>query len=159
MNVDIICVGTLKEKYLREADAEYRKRLSRFGKIAVTSVKEVKLPGKPSPAQEVAAIQEEGRAIIGRIGRRTFTIALDIKGKSLTSEGFAAEIAALQGSGVSSFTFIIGGSMGLSDEVLKEADMRLSFSPMTFPHQLARIILEEQLYRACKINSGETYHK
>ena len=159
MNIEIICVGTLKEKYLQEADAEYRKRLSRYGKVSVIQIKESRLAAKQGPAPVAAAVAEEGRAILSRIAKQTFTIALDIKGASYSSEEFAEEIASLQRNGVSHFTFIIGGSTGLSGEVLSAADMRLSFSRMTFPHQLARIILEEQLYRACKINSGETYHK
>ena len=159
MNIEIICVGTLKEKYLQDADAEYRKRLSRYGKVSVTQIKESRLPAKASPAQEAAAVEEEGSSILTKIGKQTFIIALDIKGKAYSSEEFAGEIASLQKSGISHFTFLIGGSMGLSGAVLGAADMRLSFSRMTFPHQLMRIILEEQLYRASKINSGETYHK
>ncbi|MDR1068259.1 MAG: 23S rRNA (pseudouridine(1915)-N(3))-methyltransferase RlmH [Clostridiales Family XIII bacterium] len=160
LKINIICVGSLKEAYLRDAAAEYLKRLSRYAKITVTEAKEARLPANASRADEEAVKNAEGAAILGKIGvGPQYVIALDVRGESLSSERFARRIRELSASGTSSIAFIIGGSLGLSDDVLQAADFRLSFSPMTFPHQLMRVILLEQIYRAGKINSGESYHK
>ena len=160
MNIEIICVGKLKEKYWQDAADEYLKRLGRFAKLTVTELPEERLRGN-SPADEAAVIKAEGEAILAKLqpGPQSFVIALAFNGSRLTSEGLAEKISALGLEGKSRVVFVIGGSLGLSAEVLKAADMRLSFSDFTFPHQLMRVILLEQIYRAFKINSGETYHK
>lgn len=147
MNIDVVCVGTLKEKYWKAAVEEYSTRLSKYGKLQIVQVK------------EAPDIIKEGKTILGKIKERSYVIALDVKGKSLPSEGLAKKMASLALSGKSHITFIIGGSDGLSDDVLSRADYRLSFSEMTFPHQMMRVILLEQVYRAYKINNNETYHK
>lgn len=147
MNIDIVCVGTLKEKYWKAAVEEYSTRLSKYGKLQIIQVK------------EASDITKEGAFILGKLKDRSYIIALDVKGKSLSSEKLAEKMASLALSGKSHCTFIIGGSCGLSDEVLQRADLRLSFSEMTFPHQMMRVILLEQIYRAYKINNNETYHK
>jgi 23S rRNA (pseudouridine1915-N3)-methyltransferase len=167
MNIKIVCTGTLKERYWREAEGEYLKRLSRFAKLEIVEIKEA-VPGsksgsKPSPAEEETARRTEGEAILRAVTKagkkQGFIIALDIKGKDLNSEELAARIAAIGLGGQPTITFIIGGSTGLSSEVIDKSDLRLSFGQKTYPHQMMRIILEEQIYRAFKINAGETYHK
>ncbi len=163
MNIDIICIGKLKEKYWTEACREYEKRLGRFGKAVVWELPESRLPDNASSAQEQAVKEAEGKSILAKIealGRtQTYVFALDPRGKTLSSEGFAEKLAWIALNGKSRVAFVIGGSLGLSDEVRKEADDMLSFSAMTFPHQLFRVMLLEQVYRAFKINAGEKYHK
>ena len=159
MNIEIICVGKLKESYWRDAAAEYSKRLGRFCKLEIIELPESRLPDKAGPAEEQAVIRTESEAISAKIGKDSYVIALDVRGKKLDSPGLAEKIAALQLGGKSKISFIIGGSLGLSEELLQSADYRLSFSDMTFPHQLMRVILLEQIYRAFKINANETYHK
>jgi len=163
MNIDVICIGKLKEKYWTEAVKEYEKRLSRFGKVNIWELPESRLADNASPAQEEAVKEAEGKSILAKIeglGRQqTYVFALDPRGKTLSSEGFAEKLAWIGLNGKSRVAFIIGGSLGLSDEVRKSADDLLSFSSMTFPHQLFRVMLLEQVYRAFKINAGEKYHK
>ena len=163
MNIDVICIGKLKETYWTGAVAEYGKRLGRFCKLNVLELPESRLPDNASPAQEEEVKRAEGQAILAKIegpGRgQTFIFALDPRGKQLSSEGFAEKLAQTALNGKSRIVFVIGGSLGLSDEVRKAADSLLSFSSMTFPHQLFRVMLLEQIYRACKINAGEKYHK
>ena len=149
MNISIICVGKLKEKYWQDAAAEYLKRLSRFAKVEIIELSESKTDD----------IGEESAAIISHIPKASFVVALDVLGKSLSSEGLADFISEKVVFGISHISFIIGGSNGFNDEVRKTADLRLSFSSFTFPHQLMRVILLEQIYRAFKINAGEKYHK
>ena len=160
MTIEIICVGKLKERYWQEAAAEYVKRLGRFGRVKITELAEEK-PAGDSPADEEKVRTAEGRAILQKLspGPQSFITALAIKGKRLSSEALADEIKALSTGGKSRLAFVIGGSLGLSDEVLAACDTQLSFSDMTFPHQMMRVILLEQIYRAFKINAGETYHK
>ena len=160
MTIEIICVGKLKEKYWQEAAAEYIKRLSRFCSVKITELSEVRLTGS-SAADEAAVVKAESEAIAAKLspGQGTFTIALAVKGKPLSSEGLAEKMAALALEGKSRIVFVIGGSLGLTDELIKSCDMALSFSAMTFPHQLMRVVLLEQVYRAFKINAGESYHK
>ena len=162
MTIEIICTGKLKEKYWQDAAAEYIKRLSRFCKPVITELPEVRLAGS-SEADEKAVIETESRAVFSKLGRadraQTYVIALDVRGRELSSEALAEKISGLALEGKSHIVFVIGGSLGLSDELLNACDMRLSFSPMTFPHQLMRVVLLEQIYRAFKINAGETYHK
>lgn len=149
MNISIICVGKLKERYWQDAAAEYLKRLNRFAKVEIIELSESKTDD----------IGEESAAIISHIPKASFVVALDVLGKSLSSEGLADLISEKAVSGISHISFIIGGSNGFNDEVRKTADLRLSFSSFTFPHQLMRVILLEQIYRAFKINAGEKYHK
>ena len=163
MNIDVICIGKLKEKYWTEAAAEYAKRLGRFCKLNVWELPESRLADNASPAQEEAVKEAEGKAILAKmeaLGRQqAYVFALDPRGKELRSEDFADKLAQIALNGKSRAVFVIGGSLGLSDEVRRAADSLLSFSAMTFPHQLFRVMLLEQIYRACKINAGEKYHK
>ncbi|MBR0114321.1 MAG: 23S rRNA (pseudouridine(1915)-N(3))-methyltransferase RlmH [Firmicutes bacterium] len=161
MNIEIICTGKLKERYWQDAAAEYSKRLSRFCKLTVTELPESRLPDKAGPAEEQQVIENESRAVLKKLESmpQSFVIALAVNGKSLSSEQLAEKIDELGLSGKSRVVFVIGGSLGLSDELLRACDMRLSFSAMTFPHQMMRVILLEQIYRAFKINAGESYHK
>ncbi len=159
MNINIICVGKLKEKYLRDAAAEYQKRLGRYCRIQIRELKEARLAENASAAEEEEVKSEEGKNILKTLSSSSFVIALDIGGKEISSEQLAEKIGSLAGMGESTVDFLIGGSLGLSDEVKKRADFRLSFSPMTFPHQLMRVILLEQIYRSFKILRKEPYHK
>jgi len=149
MNINIICIGKLKEKYWQDAAAEYIKRLSRFCKLTITELSESKNDSK----------EEESDNILNHITKGSYVIALDVTGKNLSSEGLAEKLNDLGLEGKSDIVFIIGGSNGFDDRVRQAADMRLSFSSFTFPHQLMRVILLEQIYRASKINAGEKYHK
>lgn len=159
MQIKIIAVGKLKERYLKDAADEYLKRLSAYCKIEIAEVSEEKISDNPSKSEEDMVRQKEGQRIVKAIAERDYVIALDISGKQLSSEELAEKIQDLALYGNSSIALIIGGSIGLSQEVLKRSDFHLSFSKMTFPHQLMRIILLEQIYRAFKINAGQPYHK
>ena len=159
MNISIITVGKLKEKYLKEAVSEYSKRLSKYCKLDIIEVPDEKAPETMSLAEQEAVKKKEGQSISKHIKNDTYVIALAIDGKMLSSEDFSDFINDLGIRGKSNIAFIIGGSLGLSDEILRRADYKLSFSPMTFPHQLMRVILLEQIYRGFKIMRGETYHK
>lgn len=159
MTVEIVCVGKLKEKFWREAVEEYAKRMKRFCTFTVKELKEAKLPANASPADEEAVKMAEGRSILEALRESSYVIALDLRGKAYDSEEFSRLLQDRMGEGVSHFTFLIGGSLGMPEEVLKRADLRISFSRMTFPHQLMRVILCEQIYRGFKIMRGEAYHK
>ncbi|MBR0456468.1 MAG: 23S rRNA (pseudouridine(1915)-N(3))-methyltransferase RlmH [Firmicutes bacterium] len=159
MNIRIIAVGKLKEKYWRDAVAEYSKRLGAYCSIDVTEIKESQLRANPSEADEEAVKTAEGEDILRHISKGDYVITLEIKGKKLSSEQMAEKMANLALEGKSNIAFIIGGSLGLSSEVSRRADFKLSFSDMTFPHQMMRVILLEQIYRSFKINRNETYHK
>jgi len=152
-------MGKLKEAYWREAAAEYGKRLGKYCGLSIVELKEARLPDKASPKEEDAVKQAEGTNILRHIQEDQYVIALEIKGNPLTSEKLADKIAALGMAGRGEVAFIIGGSLGLSEEVSRRADYSLSFSNMTFPHQMMRVILLEQIYRSFKISKGETYHK
>ncbi|MBR5782970.1 MAG: 23S rRNA (pseudouridine(1915)-N(3))-methyltransferase RlmH [Clostridia bacterium] len=156
LKIHIITVGTLKEKYLREAVAEYSKRLGRFASLKVTELSEAYLPQTPAAAEVDKALDKEAEAIIKQLSGNV-RIALCVEGKHYSSEGFAAlvEGATMQGS----MDLVIGSSHGLGEKVKRACSHRLSFSEMTFPHQLMRVMLLEQLYRAFKINHNESYHK
>lgn len=158
LNIRIICVGKFKEKYWEAASAEYMKRLGAYCSVSVIEVKEEKLPAHASRADEENVIKKEGESLLGKTAAGDYVIALDIKGSELASEEIASKISDISFTN-STIDFIIGGSLGLSREVRSRADLRLSFGKITLPHQLARIVLLEQIYRAFKINSGETYHK
>ena len=152
MNITVICVGTIKEKFFKDACAEYIKRLTRFGKINIIETEECHTSGNQDK-------EKEGVLILKKINPTSLKIALCVEGKKYSSEGLADIIKNTGVDGKSEITFIIGGSEGLSDQVKKAADLKISFSDMTFPHQLMRVILLEQVYRAFKINAGERYHK
>lgn len=159
MNIQIICIGKLKEKYWVDAIAEYSKRLSRYCNLEIVELKESRLPDKASEAEENIVKIDEGKSILKAIKDGTYVITLEILGKSLTSPQLAEKIEELSLDGKSNIAFVIGGSLGLSEEVSKRADYKLSFSKMTFPHQMMRVILMEQIYRSFKIIKHETYHK
>lgn len=158
MNSALICVGRLKERYWREAAAEYEKRLTRFGRFETIELPDLPEPANSSPAIERQIRQKEGEAILAKIREDDVVIALCIEGKQLDSVQLSQKLGELSASG-RRVVFVIGGSLGLSEAVVSRAQMKLSFSPMTFPHQLARIMLLEQTYRAMKIAAGERYHK
>lgn len=158
MTVNIICVGKIKEDYFLKATAEFEKRLSRFCTFNVICLPDKSIPDNPSEAECSAVLAREGEQILKKIGKSDIVVAMCIEGKQLSSEQLAAKIAEFQMQG-STIDFVIGGSLGLSEEVKKRASLRLSMSSMTFPHRIARLMLEEQIYRAFKINANETYHK
>ena len=157
MNITVISVGKIKEKFFTAAIDEYAKRLSRFVKLNIIEVPDEKIPENDSPKEEERIKEKEGKAILSKI-KDSFVVALCIEGKEMSSEDLAAKIESISMQS-SSITFIIGGSLGLSDEVKSRADLRLSFGRMTLPHQLMRVVLLEQIYRAFKINRNESYHK
>lgn len=159
MKITIIAVGKIKESYLKEGINEYIKRLRRFCNIDIIEVADQQAPESLSPAQEEQVRETEGESILKKIKPGSTVIALDVRGISLDSVEFADKINNYAISGNSHITFIIGGSLGLHNNVLKAANERLSLSRMTFPHQLTRLILLEQIYRAFKIINGEVYHK
>ena len=159
MNVRILCVGKLKEPYFTDACAEFQKRLGRFCTLSVTEVPDEKAPESLHPADEEQVREKEGARLLKAIGEKDFVVALAIDGRSLSSEEFAAFLSEKEQSGTRTVTFVIGGSLGLSKAVLQRADRSLSFSRMTFPHRIARLLLLEQLFRAYKINAHEAYHK
>ncbi len=156
--IRIITVGKIKEDYLKSAIAEYSKRLSRFTKLEIIELKDEIIPESPSDGIIEKTKEIEGNSILSKI-KDDYVIALDLKGEMIDSIEFSKKIEQLNSKGISKITFVIGGSLGLSKEVLKRADYKLSFSKMTFPHQLFRVILLEQIYRAYKIMNNETYHK
>lgn len=159
LNISIICVGNLKEKYWRDACGEYSKRLSGFCRFQITEIPESRLPGNPSEAEINKCLESEGEALLAKIPAGSFVVAMCIEGRELTSPQLAEKLEKIAVEGKSKIFFVIGGSFGLSEAVKKRADLRLSMSPMTFPHQLARVMLCEQIYRAFSINSGTKYHK
>ncbi len=159
LNITVLCVGKLKEKYWTDACAEYSKRLGAYCVIKTDEVKEARLADNAGAAEEQAVIVAEGREILKKIKRDDYVITLEIKGKELDSEQLASKLDLLATDGKSSIVFVIGGSLGLSAEVSARSDFKLSFSKMTFPHQMMRVILLEQVYRAFKINRNEKYHK
>lgn len=159
MNIKIIAVGKLKEKYLKQGIDEYLKRLSTYAKVQVTEVADEKAPENMSDAEMMEVKQKEGERILTNINQDTYVITLEINGKMLGSEQLAAKMDELATYGRSKLAFVIGGSLGISEEVQKRSDLALSFSKMTFPHQVMRLILLEQIYRGFRINRGEPYHK
>lgn len=159
MKIDIICVGKLKEKYWASAIEEYTKRLLKYCKLEIIEVPDEKAPENLSARQEIQVKEKEGEAILKKLKDEAYTIALAIEGKMYTSTDLARHIENLSIQGKSHIAFIIGGSLGLSDQVLNRANEKLSFSPLTFPHQLARVMLLEQVYRSFRIIKGEPYHK
>ena len=159
MNIKIIAVGKLKEKYLKDAVNEYMKRLSAYAKVEIIEIVDEKEPDNASDKDIEIIKNKEGNKILDKIRDREYVILLDVEGKLISSEELAGKLAELSLSGDSNLVFVIGGSNGVSEEVRKKANFKLSFSKMTFPHQLMRVILLEQVYRGFKINRGEAYHK
>lgn len=158
MRLTVIAVGGLKERFFREAAAEYQKRLSAYAKIEILEIAEARLRGE-SGAEIARALEEEGGRILQRIGPRAYVTALCVEGRQMGSVELSEKLAEVTASGRPELVFVIGGSHGLSEAVKRRADLKLSFSKMTFPHQLMRVILLEQLYRACNIEAGGKYHK
>lgn len=159
MKLAIACVGKLREAYWRDAAAEYAKRLQRFGALETFELPDLSEPKNASAADLRKLVDGEGAALLQLLKPRDHVVALCINGKQLDSPALAGRIRALETAGTARTVFLIGGSNGLSQAVIARADEKLSFSPMTFPHQLARVMLLEQLYRARKILANETYHK
>ena len=158
-HIDLICVGSLKEGYLREGIKEYQKRLGTLCKLEIVEMAEARLPREPSEREIEQAIGREGDAICAQLLPNACKIAMCIEGKAMSSERLASFLADAELSGKSRFQFVIGGSNGLSDAVKGACDLKLSVSPMTFPHQLFRLMLIEQIYRALMIRAGSRYHK
>ena len=159
MKITLITVGKIKEKYLKDAISEYRKRLSRYCKLEIIEVADEKTPDNARQIVEDGIRDKEGERILKYVKEDAFVVTLEIKGKLLTSEELADKIETLGIQGTSHIIFIIGGSIGLGNEVLKRSNYALSFSKMTFPHQLMRVILLEQIYRSYRIINHEPYHK
>ncbi|MBR1423067.1 MAG: 23S rRNA (pseudouridine(1915)-N(3))-methyltransferase RlmH [Ruminococcus sp.] len=160
IRINIICVGKLKEKYLRDASAEYEKRLSGFCKLNIIELSEAKLPSEPNDSEISKALTAEGEAMEQYLDAGScYNIAMCIEGKQMTSEKLSKEIEKCGISGSSTINFIIGSSFGIDEKTKKKVDLKLSMSEMTFPHQLARIMLLEQIYRAFQISVGSRYHK
>ena len=159
MKIRIYCVGKVKERFFRDAAAEYQKRLSRYAAVEICEVADEKAPEELSEAGRLAVLKREGERILSRVSEREYVSALAIEGKAFSSEAFAKWIETRMVSGNSSLSFVIGGSLGLSEGVLRRSQEKISFSQMTFPHQLMRIILLEQIYRAFRILNHEPYHK
>ncbi|MDP4469174.1 23S rRNA (pseudouridine(1915)-N(3))-methyltransferase RlmH [Staphylococcus hyicus] len=159
MKITIIAVGKLKEKYWKKAIAEYEKRLSAYTKVEIIEVPDEKAPENMSDKEIEQVKEKEGQRILAKVKPQSTVITLEIQGKMLSSEALAKEIDQRMTQGASDFTFIIGGSNGLHQYVMNRSNFALSFSKMTFPHQMMRVVLLEQVYRAFKINRGEAYHK
>ena len=159
MKIDICCVGKVKESAFRDMISEYSKRLSRYANLSILEVADEKTPENASEAVEEGIKKKEGERLLSVIKENSFVIALAIDGKNLSSTELADKVNSLGINGISHIQFVIGGSLGLSPEVLRRADMKLSFGRMTFPHQLMRVILLEQIYRSYRIINHEPYHK
>ena len=158
MKITIVCAGKIKEKYLSAGIAEFLKRLKSYAQVEIREIHEEKMPEDPSPAEKEQTLAREGEKLLKLVPDGSYLYVLDVYGKLKSSEQLAKEIADLGLRGRSSITFLIGGAFGLSEEVRARADERISFSPMTFTHQMVRLLLVEQIYRAFKINRGEKYH-
>ena len=159
MRITLITVGKIKEKFYQDAISEYAKRLSRYCKLEIVQLADEKTPDGASEALERQIKEREGRRILSNIKDGAYVIALAIEGQMLSSEELSVKIQKLGVNGAGHLIFVIGGSLGLSEEVMKRADYALSFSRMTFPHQLMRVVLLEQIYRSFRIAAGEPYHK
>ncbi|MCR5492800.1 MAG: 23S rRNA (pseudouridine(1915)-N(3))-methyltransferase RlmH [Streptococcus sp.] len=159
MKVKIIAVGKLKEKYLKDGISEYGKRMSRFAKFEIIELPDEKTPDNASDAQNQQIMEKEGERILGKISDRDYVIALAIEGKQFPSEEFSKIIVDATLRGYSDIVFVIGGSLGLADKVKKRANLKMSFGLLTLPHQLMRLVLSEQIYRAFMIQQGSPYHK
>ena len=159
MKITIACVGKIKEKYLTAGIDEFTKRLTPFCKLETVAINEEKMPDNPSPAEKEQVLEKETQRLLAIIPENSYVILLDVIGKQLSSPELASKIDALALNGNSHITFVIGGAFGYTDALRKRADYALSFSKMTFTHQMIRLLLIEQIYRAFKISQGGTYHK
>lgn len=159
LHINLICVGKLKESYFKDAFAEYQKRLSKYCRFSVTEIPDEKIPENLNDSLIAEIKQKECKKILENLKKGTYVISLDLTGNQYSSEDFSKKIEALSLHQISSITFIIGGSLGLNEEVLSFSNEKICFSKMTFPHQLIRIFLIEQLFRSFKISKGETYHR
>lgn len=158
MKITIVCAGKLKERYLTAGITEYKKRLTPFTQLEIREIHEEKMPENPSDAEKQQVLAKEGERLLKLVPEGSYLFVLDVYGEEKSSEELAAQIDHLMTQGRSSITFLIGGAFGLSAAVRRAADCRLSFSRMTFTHQMVRLLLVEQIYRAFKINRGEKYH-
>lgn len=158
MKITIVCAGKIKEKYLSAGIAEFMKRLRPFAQVEIKEIHEEKMPDEPSAAEKEQVLQKEGEKLLKLVPAGSFLFVLDVFGKEMPSEKLAEKIDQLGVQGRSNITFLIGGAFGLSKEVRAAADERLSFSQLTFTHQMVRLLLVEQIYRCFKINRGEKYH-
>lgn len=159
MNINILCVGKIKEKYLRDACSEYSKRLGKYCKLNIIEVDDEKTPDKASAAEELIILSKEGDRLRRKLPKDTELISMAIEGERYDSVAFANMLQSQMNKGVSNITFVIGGSLGIDSTIKKDSAQLISFSDMTFPHQLMRVILLEQVYRSFRILSGEPYHK
>ena len=158
MRFYVICIGKLKDAYLRDGVAEFVKRMRPYGGITITELNESKIGDKPSDADRKQVVIEEGERLLKNVPKNAYTVLLDVYGKTMSSEDLAKTVAKLEVDGISDMAFIIGGAFGVSDELRRSVNYKLSFSPMTFTHQMVRLLLVEQIYRASKINRNEPYH-
>lgn len=159
MKIKLVTVGKLKEKYLKDGIAEYSKRISRFAAVEMIELADEKTPDRASDSENEKILNLEGNRILSKIGDREFVVVLAIEGKTLSSEEFSSQLEQASINGSSTLTFVIGGSLGLSKEVKKRANLSVSFGRLTLPHQLMRLVLIEQIYRAFTIQQGSPYHK
>lgn len=159
MKIKVVTVGKLKEKYLKDGIAEYSKRISRFAKLEMIELADEKTPDRASESENQKILEIEGQRILSKVGDRDFVIVLAIEGKTLSSEEFSKQLEEASIKGFSTLTFIIGGSLGLAQDVKKRANRSISFGRLTLPHQLMRLVLVEQIYRAFTIQQGSPYHK
>ena len=159
MKIKVVTVGKLKEKYLKDGIAEYSKRISRFAKLEMIELADEKTPDKASESENQKILEIEGQRILSKVGDRDFVIVLAIEGKTFSSEEFSKQLEEASIKGFSTLTFIIGGSLGLSSAVKNRANLSVSFGRLTLPHQLMRLVLAEQIYRAFTIQQGSPYHK
>lgn len=158
MKISIVCAGKIKEKYLKDGIAEFTKRLKPFTQLEFIEINEEKMKDNPSPAEKAAVLKTEGERLLKKVPAVSYLIVLDVIGKDISSEELSAKIDKLGLKGQSHITFLIGGAFGLSEQIRRRADERISFSRMTFTHQMIRLLLVEQIYRAFKISRGEKYH-
>ncbi|GCL69185.1 MULTISPECIES: 23S rRNA (pseudouridine(1915)-N(3))-methyltransferase RlmH [Veillonella] len=158
MKFHVVCIGKLKDAYLRDGVAEFVKRMRSYGGIAITELNESKIGDKPSDADRKQVVIEEGQRLLKAVPKSAYTVLLDVYGKTMSSEQLAAMVSQLEVDGISDMAFIIGGAFGVSDELRQAVKYKLSFSPMTFTHQMVRLLLVEQIYRSAKINRNEPYH-
>ena len=159
MKIKIVTVGKLKEKYLKDGIAEYSKRISRFATVEMVELADEKTPDRASDSENAKILDVEGNRILSKIGDREFVVVLAIEGKTLSSEELSKQLEQASINGFSTLTFVIGGSLGLSKEVKKRANLSVSFGRLTLPHQLMRLVLTEPIYRAFTIQQGSPYHK
>lgn len=158
MRFYVVCIGKLKDAYLRDGVAEFVKRMRPYGGITITELNESKIGDKPSDADRKQVVDEEGERLLKAVPKNAYTVLLDVYGNTMSSEDLAKTVAKLEVDGISEMSFIIGGAFGVSEALRQSVNYKLSFSPMTFTHQMVRLLLVEQIYRASKINRNEPYH-